>query len=113
MAKGNDYYLKKTLDEIEIILKYSGKMLKEDLDDNPVLLDAIVFRMIQMSEYMNNITEDFKKKYSNIEWNSIKGFRNRLVHSYGSVDLGFAYAAISVDIPKLKGDLGIILENIK
>ena len=38
MAKGNEYYLKKTLDEIEIILKYSEKMSKEDLDDNPVLL---------------------------------------------------------------------------
>ena len=25
MAKGNEYYLKKTLDEIEIILKYSYK----------------------------------------------------------------------------------------
>ena len=112
MAKGNEYFLRKTLEEIDIILKYSHEKNKEELYDEPVLLDAIIFRMIQMSEHMNNISDDFKTRYSNIAWNDIKGFRNRLVHSYGSVDLSFVFNAISVDIPKLEKDLLIILKSI-
>lgn len=113
MAKGNEYYLRKTLEEIKTILKYSKNMTKDELTDEPVLLDAIVFRMIQMSEHMNNISDDFKMKYSNIAWNDIKGFRNRLVHSYGSVDLSFVFAAINVDIPKLEEDISSIIAEIE
>lgn len=34
--------------------------------------------MIQMSEHMNKISQDFKILHSNIDLVSIKGFRNRV-----------------------------------
>jgi uncharacterized protein with HEPN domain len=58
-----------------------------------------------MSEHMNNISQDFKLSNSNNDWISIKGFRNRLVHDYGGVNLQFVYNEITVDIPNLKIDL--------
>ena len=58
-----------------------------------------------MSEHMNNISQDFKLSHSNIDWISIKGFRNRLVHDYGGVNLQFVYNAITVDLPNLKIEL--------
>ncbi len=64
-----------------------------------------------MSEHMNNISQDFKIQHSNIDWISIKGFRNRLVHDYGGVDLHFVYNAITIDIPKLKIDLNNIISK--
>lgn len=109
MIKNNDYYISKTISEIDIILDYSRDINIDDLQEKPVVLDAIVFRMIQMSEHMNNITQDFKMIHSNIDWISIKGFRNRLVHNYGGVDLKFVYTAIKNDIPKLKNELLEIL----
>ena len=105
MEKNNKFYLMKTINEIDTILDYSKNLKIEDLIKNPVFLDGIVFRMIQMSEHMNNITQDFKMIHSNIDWINIKGFRNRLVHNYGSVDLQFVYSAIKEDIPKLKIEL--------
>ena len=105
MEKNNEFYIMKAINEIDTILDYSKNLVVEDLVDNPVVLDAIVFRMIQMSEHMNNITQDFKMIHSNIDWISIKGFRNRLVHNYGGVDLKFVYNAIKVDIPNLKKEL--------
>lgn len=105
MEKNNDFYLMKTINEIDTILEYSRDLVIEELIEKPVVLDGIVFRMIQMSEHMNNITQDFKMIHSNIDWINIKGFRNRLVHNYGGVDLHFVYNAIKVDIPKLKKEL--------
>ena len=105
MEKNNEYYLIETIKEINAILEYSKNLEIDDFPKNQVILDGIVFRMIQMSEHMNNITQEFKKIHSNVDWVSIKGFRNRLVHNYGNVDLQFVYKAIKEDIPKLKNEL--------
>ena len=111
MAKGNEYFLQKTINEIDIIMDYSKGMTVEDFKNQPAILDGIVFRMIQMSEHMNNISNDFKIAHSEIKWVNIKGFRNRLVHNYGNVDLDFVYNAISIDIPELKYSLTAILND--
>ena len=111
MEKNNDFYLMKTIDEIDLILDYSKNLEIKDFLEKPVVLDGIVFRMIQMSEHMNNITQEFKMMHSNIDWINIKGFRNRLVHNYGGVDLQFVYNAIKEDIPKLKKELLDILSK--
>ncbi len=111
MTKDNNYYLLKAINEVDIILDYSKNLTINDLIETPVVLDGIVFRLIQMSEHMNNISQDFKELHSNIDWISIKGFRNRLVHNYGGVDLQFVYNAIKVDIPNLKIDLNSIISK--
>ena len=66
--------------------------------------------MIQMSEHMNNVTNTFKAQHPDIDWISIKGFRNRLVHDYGNVNLQFVFNAIKIDIPKLKQ---VLLDIVK
>ena len=111
MVKNDAYFIMLTIKEIDTILEYSKELTMDELIEKPVILDGIVFRMIQMSEHMNNITQDFKDSHSNIDWISIKGFRNRLVHNYGGVDLKFVYNAIINDIPKLKKDLTSTISN--
>ena len=58
---------------------------------------------------MNKITNDFKIIHKEIDWNSIKGFRNKLVHNYGAADLKFIFNAISMDIPRLKKQIHAII----
>ena len=112
MVKTDKYYIAKTLEEIELIIKYSKNMGEEDLYEQPAILDGIVFRMIQMSEHMNFISDELKVNHPEIRWNDIKGFRNRLVHNYGNVDLKFVFEAITIDIPKLKKDISVLLEEL-
>ncbi len=109
MGKDDNYYLAQTLNETNLILEYSKESTIIDLKQNSILLDAIVFRMIQMSEHMDKISESFKTDHSEIKWVNIKGFRNRLVHDYGGVDLTFVFNAISQDIPQLQQQLQDIL----
>ena len=104
-------YIIKTIEEIDIIIEYSEELSIDILSKKPIYLDGIVFRMIQMSEHMNKIDDEFKNQHPEIDWISIKGFRNRLVHDYGGVDLNFIYKAISIDIPKLKIDLLKAINN--
>ena len=113
MANRDKYYILKTLREIELIQAYSKWLSVAELANNPATLDGIVFRMIQMSEHMNNVSLELRAKHAEIEWTNIKGFRNRLVHNYGNVDLTFVYNAISEDIPKLKANLESISDEIE
>lgn len=109
MSKDNQYYLSKTLEEIDTILEYSRNLTILQLQQQPIVLDAIIFRMVQMSEHMDKISDDYKALHPEIEWLDIKGFRNRLVHDYGGVDLHFVYSAITEDIPKLRIQINAIL----
>lgn len=111
MTKDNKYYLLKTIDEIDIIISYSKELDLVNFNNNPAIVDGVIFRMIQMSEHMNKISQDFKDENPNIDWNSIKGFRNRLVHNYGGVDLTFVYLAITVDIPALREEIKKAINN--
>ena len=113
MAKTNKYYILKTVQEIELIKNYSHGLSVIELENSPAVLDGIVFRMVQMSEHMNNISPEFKSEHPEIEWTNIKGFRNKLVHDYGNVDLTFVYNAINEDIPKLKATLELIIKNLE
>jgi len=64
-------------------------------------LDSMMFRLIQISENAKKLSEDYKSKNENIPWTAIYGLRNRIVHDYGSVDLGIIYATLTEDIPEL------------
>lgn len=73
----------------------------EQLSKNDILLDSMLFRMIQISENAKNLTEDYKNSNSDIPWSAMSGLRNRIVHDYGNVDLNVVFDTLKNDIPEL------------
>jgi uncharacterized protein with HEPN domain len=60
------------------------------------------------------MSQNLKRKYSNIEWKKIKEFRNRIVHDYVGIDLAIVYEIITNDLKTLKPEIvNIIKENLK
>lgn len=45
------------------------------------------------------------QKYSFIEWNMIKGLRNRIVHDYEGISLKSIWYVLNHDIIQLKQDI--------
>lgn len=72
-----------------------------DLSTNEILLDSMMFRMIQISENSRKLSDKYKENHADIPWNAVYGFRNRIVHDYGSVDLNIVYETLKNDIPDL------------
>ena len=52
-------------------------------------------------------------KYGEIEWNMIKGLRNRIVHDYEGISLKSIWYIVNNDIIGLKEQLQKILEKEK
>jgi uncharacterized protein with HEPN domain len=49
-------------------------------------IDAVVRNFEIIGEAANRIDSDFRIMNSEIEWNRIRGFRNRIVHDYFGID---------------------------
>ena len=100
-VKDNNYYLKKIVKDLGFLIAHTSGISKEKLEQDEVLQDCIMFRLIQVSENSVRLTEDFKLRYSEVPWQAIKGMRNRIVHEYGNVDLAIVFDTVTKDVPKL------------
>lgn len=101
--KNDSYYLDKIRIDIAFIVKHMKDVDAKELNDNEILLDSMLFRMIQISENAKRLSEDYKISKDNIPWEAILGLRNRIVHDYGNVDLNIVYDTLKEDIPNLLG----------
>lgn len=99
--KTDSYYLDKIIKDLKFLIAHTEKLTLKEIQEDEVLLDCIMFRLVQISENSGKLTEDFKKSCKQISWSAIRGLRNRLVHDYGEVDLTIVYDTIKNDIPKL------------
>lgn len=107
--KDNQYYIKKIVTDLAFIIEHTSKLTQNELENNEVLVDSVMFRLIQVSENSDKLTDNFKEGHADIPWRAMKGMRNRIVHEYGNVDLAIVYDTIKNDIPKLLCQL----ENIE
>ena len=64
--------------------------------------------MIQLSESVKKLSDEYRKQRPEIPWNAMFGMRNRIVHDYGQVDLNVVYDTVKNDIPEV---LRIIQES--
>lgn len=100
-VKNDNYYILKIRQDLEFIVIHMKDVDIEELNENEILLDSMLFRMMQLSENAKKLTEDYKQKHNNIPWNAIYGLRNRIVHDYGNVDLNVVFETLKNDIPEL------------
>lgn len=103
--KTDQYYIKKIITDLAFILEHTGGLTKTELESNEILIDSVMFRLIQVAENSDKLTDSFKLQYSSIPWRAMKGLRNRIVHEYGNVDLAVVYDTVKNDIPVLLHDL--------
>ena len=99
--KDDNYYAKQIVDNILAIKKYVDKKTYEEFISDGELIDAVMFRFVQLIENIKNISLEFKEKHNRIPWGKIMGFRNKIVHVYGEVDYLIVYEAATSDLDDL------------
>ena len=99
--KNDKYFALKATENIKVIQKYISNKTYEDFIADGELIDAIMFRLIQVVENIKNLSIEFKDKNSHIPWGKIMGFRNGIVHEYGKTDYTIVYETITQDLDEL------------
>lgn len=57
--KGDKYFLKKIIENIDFILEKTDGMSLEQIKNNDVLIDSIMFRFIQIAEEAQELSSSF------------------------------------------------------
>ena len=107
--KDDKYYAIEAIEQIEKIDKYVGVKTYEEFMSDDQLIDAVMFRLVQMVESIKKISLEFKEKNSQIPWGKIMGFRNGIVHEYGKTDNSVVYEIIMNDLKPLRN----VLESLQ
>lgn len=79
--------LNKMLDYIEKAFKYTKGCTYDTFSKNEEKIDATIFAISQIGELVKNIDKEIQTKYSEIEWNILKGLRNKIVHDYEGINV--------------------------
>lgn len=100
-TKNDAYYIQKILTDLHFIETHMKGQTITTLGESEVLLDSMMFRLIQIQENAKKLTDAYKMANSHIPWTDISGLRNRIVHDYGNVDLDVIFSTLTEDIPWL------------
>lgn len=93
------------LECIEKINDYlEGFTFEQFLNDNKTI-DAVIRNFEIIGEAANRLPDEFKSQFSDIDWQRIRGFRNRIVHDYMGIDFQIVWAVIEKYLPDLKKQL--------
>lgn len=100
--KSDTVYMEKALTEIDLIRQFTDGLTYEQYISDIEVVYATMFALQQLVEHIKSLSFDFKEHHSEIPWNEIVGFRNRIVHEYGKTDYTTVYDTITNDIYQLK-----------
>ena len=99
--KDDNYFIERIAKDLKFIVLHMINVDQEKLESDEVLLDSMMFRIIQISENSMKLSDTYKLLHPQIPWKAVYGFRNRVVHDYGNVDLNIVYSALTESIPAL------------
>jgi uncharacterized protein with HEPN domain len=71
---------------------------------------AFVRSLEIIGEASKQIPDDFKQKYSHLEWRAMAGMRDRLIHGYFGVDYGIVWDVVKNRIPVLHQAIKEVVE---
>jgi len=93
------------LESAKKIQRYTAGMTFEQFTLDEKTADAVARNFEIIGEAANRLPNDFKEKNSNIDWDRIRGFRNRIVHDYFGIDYSIVWKIIQNYLPELETEL--------
>ncbi len=111
MKRDNLLFLDDILENIKLIENSTKNLSKEDFHKNRDIQDATIRRLEVIGEAVKNLSEEFKKKYSKIEWRKIAGTRDVVIHAYFGINLEIIWKVIKEDLFKLKNEIKKIMKK--
>jgi uncharacterized protein with HEPN domain len=82
-----------------------------DLENNRMLLLAVVKDLEIIGEAARNVTVDCRDRHPQLPWIDIISMRNRLTHAYFGIDLNIVWDTVIKDLPVLMSELDRIIQQ--
>jgi len=112
IAEKDSWRLSHIIEAIENIEEFAAGVDKEKfMNDYP--LQCVFFRQFEViGEAAGNLSASLTEGHLEIDWQKIKGMRNRIIHGYFEVDLDILWDTMQNDLSKLKKQIENILKEL-
>lgn len=106
-------FIKDIIDAMEHIEEFVGDKTLEELKANEMASSAVIRKFEVIGEAVKQIPNKIREEHKSIQWKSMAGMRDRLIHTYFGIDYNLVWAAIKNGIPKLKPKLKKLLSSLE
>lgn len=87
------------------ILNYTANLSYDEFAKDDKTIDAVIRNFEIIGEAANRLPVDFKDQHTIIDWQRIRGFRNRIVHDYFGTDHSIVWEIKELFLPTLIDNL--------
>lgn len=102
-------FLRHIMDEVEYLLRRSANMDRREFLDNEDLRRAFARSIEIIGEASRRIPDEYRQEHPDIDWRSMAGMRDRLIHGYFGVDYELVWDVVRTHVPVLKERLDALL----
>ena len=93
--------LRYMIEAAESALQFIAGRQRTDLDEDRMLLFALVRAIEIVGEAASRILEEMQATHTGIPWHAIIGMRNRLIHAYFEINTAIVWHTVTQEIPTL------------
>lgn len=108
--KSDRVYLSHMGDELAFRMKATQGVTFEAFIRDEVLKRAVTRSIEILGEASKNVSPEIKKRHRDIDWKSIAGMRDKVIHFYFGVNWDFVWDVAVSKSPLLKRAIETILE---
>ena len=106
-------FIKDIVDAMEHIEEFTGDMALDELEADEKTSSAVIRKFEVIGEAAKYMPNKVKDNHKDIQWKSMAGMRDRLIHAYFGIDYNLVWAAVKTEIPKLKPKLKKLLSSLE
>ena len=113
MKRNVEIYIKDIIEYMERAENHIRNFQLDQFLKDDKTCDAVIRCIEVIGEAAKNIPEEIRTRYPSISWRDLAGMRDKIIHSYFTVDFETVWLVVKEDIPRLKPMVKKVLDKIE